>query len=69
MTAKEKAIELMQKAYDLDLHNKTPQWKCKEIALLAVDEIIKSISVGFEDYQSLSKINYWQEVRSEIEKL
>jgi hypothetical protein len=30
----------MQKAYDLDKHNKTPQSRCKEIALLCVDEMI-----------------------------
>ena len=29
MTPKEKAKELMQKAYDLDQHNKTTQSRCK----------------------------------------
>jgi hypothetical protein len=69
MTSKEKAIELMQKSYDLDLHNKTPQWKCKGIALLAVDEIIKVFNTYDSLYISEIEIPYWNRVRSEIEKL
>jgi hypothetical protein len=41
----------------------------KQCALIAVDEIFNSIEVGFEDFKSLSKINYWQEVKQEIEIL
>ena len=37
--------------------------------LICVDEMISSIDVGFEDFKSLSKINYWQEVKLEIQKL
>ena len=63
MTPKEKAKELMQKAYDLDQYNKTTQSRCKQIALLCVDEIIESGTWGHIDWK------YWQEVKKEIEKL
>ena len=52
MTPKEKATELMQKAYDLDQHNKTPQSRCKKIALFCVEQIIltEPLEKDFEDH-------------------
>ena len=41
----------------------------RQIAKIAVDKILDSIEVGFEDYKSLSKINYYQQVKTEIENL
>ena len=65
---KEKAKELMQKAYDLDQHNKTAQSRCKQIALLCVkniqDELIK-----LNSNKSLELFNYYQDVRKELLKL
>ena len=61
MKAKDKARELMQKVYDLDKHNKTTQSRCKQIALLCVDELIKNAAWKNE--------SYYKEVKQEIEKL
>jgi len=73
MTPKEKAKELMQKAYDLDQHNKTTQSVCKQIALLCVDEIIKATQretindsgTGIE----VIPMKYWIDVKQEISLL
>ena len=74
MTAKEKAKELMQKAYDLDQHNKTTQSRCKQIALLCLDEIElyrKQIEDEYDEdlYHAYGVEEYWQEVRQEISLL
>jgi hypothetical protein len=74
MTPKEKAKELMQKAYDLDKHNKTTQSRCKQIALLCVDEIElyrKQIEDEYDEdlYHAYGVEEYWQEVRQEISLL
>ena len=74
MTSKEKAKEIMQKAYDLDKHNKTPQSRCKEIALLCVDEVINQwdyIDTYLADLNSELNPNlkYWHDVKTEISLL
>ena len=74
MTPKEKAKELMQKAYDLDQHNKTTQSRCKQIVLLCVDEIElyrKQIEDEYDEdlYHAYGVEEYWQEVRQEIRLL
>ena len=74
MTPKEKAKELMQKAYDLDQHNKTTQSRCKQIALLCVEEIElyrKQIEDEYDEdlYHAYGVEEYWQEVRQEISLL
>lgn len=70
MTPKEKAKELMQKAYDLDKFNKTPQSQCKVIALLCVNETFKAL---VDAYPSKDKphtfIEYWQKVKEHINEL
>lgn len=77
MTAKEKARELVSKFNKLDYyisdesavyyHNST---KC---ALICVDEIIENECRGFEaedcDPLTQKNIEFWQEVKQEIEKL
>ena len=73
MTPKEKAKELMQKAYNLDQHNKTTQSRCKQIALLCVDEIIKATQretindsgTGID----VIPMKYWVDVKHEISLL
>ena len=70
MTPKEKAYELLEKmSYnDFDEHHNCSHYVAKNCALIAVDEIIDS------HYKLLSGVNttiykYWQEVKSEIQKL
>ena len=48
--------------------NKIEQWEnAKQCAIIAVDEIIKALE---SDWSFMKiKINYWQDVKQEIEKL
>ena len=73
MTPKEKAIELVSRFltysnqfYDNDIRD------AKECALIAVEEILPIIQ-SYEDALSASQksdeLEYWQEVKQEIEKL
>ena len=73
MTPKEKAIELVSRFltysnqfYDNDIID------AKECALIAVEEILPIIQ-SYEDALSASQksdeLEYWQEVKQEIEKL
>jgi hypothetical protein len=72
MTPKEKAEELIDKFikvegfdYDCEYIHKT---MAKECALIAVDEIDKAI--GWHPFEVPNKeIEYWQQVKQEIEKL
>ena len=64
MTPKEKAKELMLKYYELIPMNTVSF--AKQCALIAVEEVIEGIcciSVW------ISTLNYWEEVKKEIEKL
>jgi len=65
MTPKEKAIELWEKYFRLnyDWDGGTKDEWAKEGALLAVDEIINTLLYGY------NLIEYWKEVKQEIEKL
>jgi len=79
MTPKEKAQELVKK-YEiqfLSFGDYLPTIKAKQCALIAVDEIIKAsptnpLKGGYiELYSDMvdEAIDYWQEVKQEIEKL
>ena len=63
MKLKEKAIELMDKYWELNVDDKAPVFteKCKQCALIAVDELIKQVAH--------SDVGYWLEVKQEILKL
>ena len=67
MTPKEKAKELVDK-----MHSKMYSdgiYDAKQCALICVDEIIEEIkewNMSVIDYQN--RIEYWQEVKQEIEK-
>jgi len=67
MTAKEKAIELVNKFSNIGLQQRNEGIAC---ALTAVDEIIRanphSNPFNTDIY---STMNFWQEVRNEIKKL
>lgn len=64
MTAKEKAIELVEKiiknGYVINRFN------AKQCALIAVDEIINEFEYSCCE---CANVRYWQEVKTEIEKL
>jgi len=76
MTPKEEAVELLAKMnnapIDIIEWYKASDYAKNELkrkALIVVDEVISAIDVGYEDWKSLSKINFWQQVKTEIEKL
>ena len=66
MTAEEKAKELIGKFYVniplRDCDNRRPH----KLALIAVDEIINLL---WHTHKNETEYRYWQEVKSEIEKL
>jgi hypothetical protein len=79
MTPKEKANDLVNNMFNCD--NSTPEKSMamllihsKQCALIAVDEILENLNkiskdlISF-DYQPYSHLNYWNEVKHEIEKL
>jgi hypothetical protein len=74
MTPKEKAEELVRKYYTFGINNVPMQsfswYECKQCALIAVDEIILANphSNTFLNVE-YSTMEYWQEVKEEIEKL
>ncbi len=72
MTAQEKAVELYNRYFDLG-RDFTRGASMKEFsklcALLAVDEILKAVDYPDETYLIKPSVNYWTEVKAEIEKL
>jgi hypothetical protein len=68
MTPKEKAQELYNKMYALDECDYMSKHLAKATALIAVDEIIKQTNYCFVRCADNS-VDYWQEVKQEIEKL
>jgi hypothetical protein len=76
MTPKEKAEELVHKFKKYSYYPKTNNDmlfvnelnnNAKQCALIAVDEII--IALNFHQWQNTKQIDYYIEVRQEIEKL
>ena len=67
MTPKEKAEEITLLYYNLGKHLYVPITFAKQCALIAVDEIFNFIGVA--ENENIFWINYWQEVKQEIEKL
>ena len=71
MTPQEKAKELFDKMYKADnVNSNYPMCfdSAKQCALIAVDEILNTIEYSSQA-DELSKVNYWQEVKQEIELL
>ena len=66
MTPKEKAMELVKNFFNLDNEDIEISKLC---ALIAVDEIMRALTVIPYGMQYLSAIDYWLEVKQEIEKL
>ncbi len=75
MTPKEKAEELVRKYDTFGMNNiASPSFswtECKQLALIAVDEIIKEYSNvrPMFVYITPPRLRYWIEVKQEIEKL
>ena len=71
MTPKEKAKELFDKMYKADIVNSNYPMcfdSAKQCALIAVDEIIEAIKIA-DNITFMYVIDYYQEVKQEIEKL
>jgi hypothetical protein len=72
MEAKEKAIELIYRYNSLIAKNTkftsdSELKKSKQCVLIAVDEIL--LFIDESDFINLFWLNYWQEVKKEINKL
>jgi hypothetical protein len=68
MTPKEKAQELVDK-YDNTLTYLESKSKAKQCALIAVEEILNTLySIPFGNALD-NELEYWNEVKQEIEKL
>ena len=68
MTPKEKAKELIDKMYGDELEYMT-EGQAKQCALIAVDEILGDIDDSILHPQNKEAIDYWQEVKKEIENI
>jgi hypothetical protein len=75
MTPKDKAWELVIK-YRLIEFDKTEDTRlmisiadAKECALIVVDEVLKAVNNPDETYLMKDDVNYWTEVKKEIEAL
>ena len=68
MTPKDKAEELVRKYYSFGLNNPAQSfswYECKQFALIAVYELMKSHKQDTTDNQ----FYYWKEAKQEIKKL
>ena len=70
MTPKEKAKDLYDSywycLFESNIEKKN-YWS-QQCALIAVDEILNTIEYSSQA-DELSKVNYWQEIKQEIEKI
>jgi hypothetical protein len=70
MTPREKAFNLIDKFIKFHrngIYNVVHEDIAKQYALIAVDEVIKEIYL--DQYYSQKRVNYWQEVKQEIETI
>jgi hypothetical protein len=68
MTPKEKAQELDSRFYELVADTPDPDWRAKQGALIAIDEILSMGIMSDSGDWRMAK-SYWVEVKQEIEKL
>jgi hypothetical protein len=66
MTPKEKAKELVDKFNVVGLQQRAEAYQC---AVIAVDEIIASNPIAFDEQDNCIAKQWWQEVKTEIQKL
>lgn len=73
MTPEEKALELFNKMYNVDCNDDADSMQyshAKKCALIAVDEIINElIELSNGEFTFIHKVEYWNQVKHEIEKL
>ena len=70
MTPKQKAWDLNQKFIELQHYIENDAWNnSKRCALIAVDEIIASNPIAFDEDDNCIAKQWWQEVKKEIELL
>lgn len=73
MTPKEKAEELYNKMCSAMPHHSTTNANVylisQQCALIAVDEIIQANPIAFDENDNCIAKQWWQEVKTEIEKL
>tara|TARA_R110000868_G_C10685312_1_gene747831 strand:- start:50 stop:253 length:204 start_codon:yes stop_codon:yes gene_type:complete len=67
MTPKEKAKELVDK-FTFRCEECDYDWNAKQCALIAVDEILQELE-NADDGQTSIPYEYWEQVKSEIQKL
>lgn len=68
--AKQKAVEIVEKYKFVYIPNYTSMHEVKQCALIAVDEAIKAVDyVCTNDKIWYINYDFWQQVRSEIEKI
>jgi len=68
MTPKEKAKELVDKFKKIN-EDYIDNYQSIPCALIAVDEIIASNPIAFDEQDNCIEKNWWKEVKQEIEKL
>jgi hypothetical protein len=68
MTPKEKALDLLE-AMTFSCRECDYEIRAKYCAIRAVDEILKAVDNPDETYLMKHSINYWTEVKQEIEKI
>jgi hypothetical protein len=71
MTPKEKAKQLVEKFTDIENeYNEYSDFKqAKQCALIAVDELIKTVDMCIPHLNAETYAGYWKEVKCEIEVL
>jgi len=70
MTPKEKANQLVDNYWLMDKINPSlSKEQAKQCALIAVDELIKIHYLLTTTHDTSPSINYWKEVKKELEKL
>jgi hypothetical protein len=69
MTPKEKAKELIDKYLFVEIAYYTSMHEVKQCALIAVDEVIEANPIAFDEQDNCIAKQWWQEVKTEIQKL
>jgi len=68
MTPKEKAVEITLKYYKLGEHLYIPMSFAKQCALITINLIIE-VACDYSDYDETVTKEYWEKVKTEIDKL
>jgi hypothetical protein len=68
MTPKEKALEIIED-FTFNCRECDYEAKAKQCALIAVDEILKAVDNPDEKYLMKHIVEYWRQVKQEIENL